>query len=177
MLWISSCNISEWFLLTLVICGAGNLYSVCFKAPLAMLKMQPFMLEFIGDQLYRLVPCLSCIGGLGHSCGMQSFTAPVDHYAALLCNLQRAQWVFEQFPSTLKAALPPVWVFAYLLLCAESSTPPLTTPASNTYTTHKLFSDPALVFLLCCSIEKVERSTLWGSEVKQSRARENLKAC
>lgn len=51
------------------------------------------------------VPSVLACRMFGHSCGMQSFISPVDHYAALLCDLQRAQWLFEQFLSTLKAAL------------------------------------------------------------------------
>ena len=70
--------------------------------------------------------------GRGHSCCMQSFISLVDHYAASLCHLQRAQWVFEQFLGTLKSSFASVWVFAHPLFSAESPTPPLTTlPAAQ----------------------------------------------
>ena len=89
--------------------------------PVAMLNVQ--QLIFIRDQLCRLLSVLEC-RVFGHSGGMQSFISPVDHYAALLCDLQRAQWVFEQFLSTLKAALPQSECLLTLFLC--STPPPLT---------------------------------------------------
>lgn len=84
------------------------------------------------------------LSGLVHSFGMQSFISAVDHYTALLCNLHREQWVFEQFLSTLKAALPPSERLLASFFCAQSWT---RHSAGNTDTTRKLFSGRPLVFL------------------------------
>lgn len=135
--------------------------------PASMFEIQQLIFEFIRDQLVKLV----LFSGSGHSCCMQSFISLVDHYAASLCHLQRAQWVFEQFLGTLKSSFASVWVFAHPLFSAESPTPPLTTlPAAQIH-----LRNGFMAIHSCCYFRRREAER--GPSLKACWARQRYTWC
>lgn len=74
-------------------------------------------------------------------------------------------------PGRSESGFAPVWVFAYLLFCAESST-----LQQHRQDSQILFKAVPSCFYFGVNVEKPERSTLLSSGVKQSRARKDFES-